>query len=148
MTHTILAENEHYLIQKVAILLMTLRIVSYMRGITRSRATAPCDNALPMVQEAVRMLERVEKRPVRLVGIGLYNLSGEEGRQLILDDLVEDAIRQREGERKAMLEALQRRYGLDFAAHLEQIFRLDTLHKTVEYMRRKRAAQRPASSRL
>ena len=88
------------------------------------------------------MLERIEKRPVRLVGIGLYNLSGEEGRQLILDDLVEDAIRQREGERKDMLEALQKRYGLDFAAHLEQIFHLDTLHKTVEYMRKKRAAQR------
>lgn len=115
-----------------------------MRGITRSRATAPCDNALPMVQEAVRMLERVEKRPVRLVGIGLYNLSGEEGRQLSLDDLVEDTIRQREGERKAMLEALQRRYGLDFAAHLEQILHSDTLHKTVEYMRRKRAARRQA----
>jgi hypothetical protein len=29
MTHTILAENEHYLIRKVAILLMALLIVQY-----------------------------------------------------------------------------------------------------------------------
>ena len=35
-----------------------------------------------------------------------------------------------------LLDALQKRYGLDFAGHLEQIYHGETLHKTVEYMRK------------
>ena len=34
------------------------------------------------------------------------------------------------------LGGLQARYGLDFAGHLDQIYQMDTLHKTIEYMRR------------
>ena len=37
-----------------------------------------------------------------------------------------------------MLGDLQNRYGLDFAAHLEELFQMDTLHKTIEYMRKHR----------
>ena len=35
-----------------------------------------------------------------------------------------------------LLAELGARYGLDFAGHLEQIYQTDTLHKTVEYMRK------------
>ena len=35
-----------------------------------------------------------------------------------------------------VLLALQSRYKLDFAGHLEQIYQADTLHKTIEYMRK------------
>ena len=37
-----------------------------------------------------------------------------------------------------LLEGLQARYHLDFAGHLEQIVHTETLHKTVEYMRKHR----------
>lgn len=107
-----------------------------MKGITRSRSTPTCDSAATICQEAVQLLKTVEKRPVRLVGVGIYNLSGEEGRQLTIEDFLTEAREQRDMEQKRMLDALQARYGLDFAGHLNQIYQMDTLHKTVEYMRK------------
>jgi DNA polymerase-4/DNA polymerase IV (DinB-like DNA polymerase) len=68
--------------------------------------------------------------------VSIYNLSGEEERQLSLDDLLENSARRKETELHALLEGLGQRYGLDFAGHLEQIYQTDTLHKTVEYMRK------------
>ena len=107
-----------------------------MKGITRSRATPPCDNAVMMYREATDLLGRVDRRPVRLVGVSIYNLSGEEGGQLRLEDYFGDTRREREKEKKALLDHLEERYGLDFAGHLDQIYQGEVLHKTVEYMRR------------
>ena len=41
-------------------------------------------------------------------------------------------------ERDSLLAGLGERYGLDFAGNLDKLFRLDTLHRTVEYMRKKK----------
>ena len=84
----------------------------------------------------LNLLREAQRRPVRLIGAGIYNLSGEEGRQLTLDDLSEDARHLRERKLRAALDALQRRYGLDFAGHLEDIYHSGTLHRTAEYMRK------------
>ena len=43
---------------------------------------------------------------------------------------------EQDAERQQLLDALQTRYGLDFAGHLTDIYQMDTLHKTVEYMRK------------
>ena len=107
-----------------------------MKGITRSRSTLVCDSAAAIYREAVRLLEKVEKRPVRLVGVGVYNLSGEREQQLIMESLFSESKGEQDEEIKQLLDALQKRYGLDFAGHLEQIYQMDTLHKTVEYMRK------------
>ncbi len=116
---------------------VTLKLTYYdMKGITRSRITPGCDSAVTIWQEAGRLLDQVEKRPVRLIGVSLYHLAGEEGRQLTLEDCFSDARQRRDAELKARLDALQDRYHLDFAGHLEQIYQADTLHKTVEYMRK------------
>ena len=82
------------------------------------------------------MLEPVERRPVRLIGVSLTNLSGEDGRQLTLEELAENETAAAEVERKRLLDALQEHYHLDFAGHLEEIYHSETLHKTVEYMRK------------
>ncbi len=116
---------------------VTLKLTYFdMKGITRSRLTPGCDSAVTIWQEAVRLLEGVEKRPVRLVGASIYHLSSEDGRQLTLEDFLTDTKERREEELKEMLDALQNRYHLDFAGHLDQIYQGDTLHKTVEYMRK------------
>lgn len=116
---------------------VTLKITYFdMKGITRSRLTSSCDCAVTIWQEAVRLLDNVEKRPVRLIGVSLYNLAGEEGRQLTLEDYFTDVRQSREAELKNMLDALQERYRLDFAGHLDQLDHMDTLYKTVEYMRK------------
>ena len=107
-----------------------------MKSITRSKLVGDCDDAVTIYETAVQLLRECAHRPVRLIGAGLYNLSGEEGRQLTFDDLSEDAQLLRETKLRQGLDALQAHYGLDFAGHLDEIFRGETLHKTVEYMRK------------
>lgn len=116
---------------------VTLKLTYFdMKSITRSRLTSACDCAVTIYREAVRLLDGVENRPVRLIGVSIYNLSGEEGRQLTMEDYFSDARPRREAELRELLDALRDRYRLDFAGHSEEIYRTDTLHKTVEYMRR------------
>ena len=116
---------------------VTLKLTySNMKSITRSKLVGTCDSAMTIYEETCQLLREAERRPVRLIGAGIYNLSGEEGRQLTLDDLMEDAQLQREEKLRQGLDALQARYKLDFAGHVDQIFQGDTLHKTGEYMRK------------
>ncbi len=97
---------------------VTLKLTySDMKAISRSRAIHSCNSAVPLYQEAMQMLTQVETRPVRLIGIGIYNLSGEEGRQLSLDDYFEETVSERASERKRLFDALQDRYQLDFSGH-------------------------------
>lgn len=107
-----------------------------MRSISRSHALPRTDDAAVIYREAALMLEQVERRPVRLIGVGLYNLSGEdEPVQLTFDDISEEQP-PNERERSEMLEHLHERYKLDFAGNLDKIYQWDTLHKTVEYIRK------------
>lgn len=107
-----------------------------MKGITRSRIVPDCDDAVTIYREALKLLEQVEPRPVRLIGVSLYNLSGEEGRQLSLEDLLGEEALVRKREQERLLAELGEHYHLDFAGHLEQLYHSQTLHKTVEYMRK------------
>ena len=85
---------------------------------------------------------------MRLIGAGLYNLSGSpEERQLSFDDQFSDQPDHDEKARKELLNRLQARYGLDFAANLEKIYHYEVLHKTVEYMRKFRARTSAANFR-
>lgn len=104
-----------------------------MKGITRSRIVPACDSAVTIYRESARMLDQIEKRPVRLIGTSIYNLSGDSARQLSFDDLLADSG---SGERQMLLDKLQQKYRLDFAGNLEKIYHGETLHRTVEYMRR------------
>ena len=116
---------------------VTLKLTYHdMKSITRSRKTSACNSATVIWQEAVRLLDNVEKWPVRLIGVSLYNLSGEEGRKLTVEDYFTETRQDQDAELQKMLDALQDRYQLDFAGHLNQIYQMDTLHKTVEYMRK------------
>ena len=113
---------------------VTLKLTYFdMKGITRSRIIPVCDSAVTIYQEAVKLLDNVEKRPVRLIGAGIYNLTGEEGQQLTIENFFAE---RQDAEMKRLLYALQARYRLDFAGHLDQLNQADTLHKTVEYMRK------------
>lgn len=107
-----------------------------MKNITRSRVTSSCESAAAIYREAVRMLEQVEKRPVRLVGTGLYNLSGDEGRQITLDDYIGDSAAEDRAFTEERLTAMGKRYGLDFAGHIEELYRGTVLYRTIEYMRK------------
>ncbi len=108
-----------------------------MKQITRSRIIGQTDSAVTIFEETSKLLEQVEHRPVRLIGAGLYNLSGEdEERQLTFDDLSGDVVPSCDDLRQSLLDGLQVRYGLDFAGNLEKLYNYEVLHKTVEYLRR------------
>ena len=108
-----------------------------MQNITRSKAIT-ADSAEAIYTEASKLLEKVEKRPVRLIGTGIYNLSGDEGRQMTLDDYLKDPAADKQEQEIIVkrLGELEARYGLDFAGHLEDIYHGNTLHRTIEYMRK------------
>ena len=117
---------------------VTLKLTySDMKNITRSRSPASCDCAVSIWREAVRLLDKVEKRPVRLIGVSLYNLTDEQERQLRLEGFDEEDAREREAERKRRFAALEARYHLDFEGHLTQLLHAETLHKTAEFMRKR-----------
>ena len=107
-----------------------------MKSITRSRSPVACDSAADIRREAVSLLDRVDRRPVRLIGVSLYNLTDGEERQLRLEDFDEEDEREREAERKRLFAGLRDRYQLDFEGHLEQLYHSETLHRTAEYMRK------------
>ena len=92
-----------------------------MQSITRSRSITAAGNAGTIYTEASKLLEHVEHRPVRLVGAGIYNLSGGEGRQLTIDDYLEDPDAEGQSVIDEKLGELQERYGLDFAGHIDDI---------------------------
>ena len=116
---------------------VTLKLTySNMKAITRSQIVFSADSPVDIYHTAVSLLEQVDRRQVRLIGTSIYNLSSEEERQLSLFDILEDSARIKRAELDNLLDGLREKYGLDFAGHLEQLYKTDTLHKTVEYMRK------------
>ena len=107
-----------------------------MKSITRSRVVASADSAGVIYTEIVMMLDQVEKRPVRLVGAGIYNLSGDDGWQMTMDAYLDDPDAEGRSIIDKRLSELNEKYGLDFAGHLEDIYRGNVLHRTIEYMRK------------
>ena len=118
---------------------LTLKVTyADMKGITRSGTGLLHDDAAAIWQEAARLLGQIERRPIRLIGVSLNHLSPEAERQLTFADVLPDEADGRALALSRLLEGLQARYHLDFAGHLEQIVHTETLHKTVEYMRKHR----------
>ena len=118
---------------------VTLKLTySDMKPRSKSRSVFETDTPVTIYDTATALLEQMEKQPVRLIGVSIYQLSREGERQIRLDDIIEDATKQKQTRLSTMLGDLQNRYGLDFAAHLEELFQMDTLHKTIEYMRKHR----------
>lgn len=115
---------------------VTLKLTySDMRSISRSRPIIMTNSAVSIYHEAEQMLDSIGERPVRLVGVGIQRLSDHEEGQMTIREFFEETAEQ-DAERRRLLDALHVRYGLDFAGHLTDIYQMDTLHKTVEYMRK------------
>ena len=109
---------------------------SDMKSITRSRLIPSTRSASVIYEEAVRLLGQVQQKPVRLVGVGIYHLTGEYGRQIRIDDLLPEIQEQEQWKLDLALQEAGQRCGLDFAGNLDKIFRGETLYKTIEYMRK------------
>ncbi len=118
---------------------VTLKITySDMKSITRSKLIPSTRSAVTIYEETERLLDQVPRKAVRLVGAGIYHLTGEYGRQLRFDDFMPEVKEQQEKKARIALETLGRRYRLDFAGKLEKVFQGETLYRTIEYMRKHR----------
>ncbi|MCR5065342.1 MAG: DNA polymerase IV [Bacteroidales bacterium] len=116
---------------------ITLKLTyTNMQTISRSRAlNYSTSSAVTIYNEAVALLDGVKWDPVRLIGVSIYNLSDGDVGQMVMRDMLEEETQQ-QAELQQLLDSMQQRYGLDFAGHLEQIFHWETMHKTIEYMRK------------
>ena len=109
-----------------------------MKSITRSKIVPEAVHSITIYREAVKLLSQVQHEPVRLVGVGIYNLTDGEYEQLVLEGFEPEQSQSPEEELERELQQLQTVYYLDFAGHLDQIYHGETLYKTIEYMRKKR----------
>ena len=117
---------------------ITLKITYYnMKSITRSKRISSNACAVTIYKETIKILDLIEKYPVRLVGAGIYNLSdNEEKNQFYMNELFEEQETKHNIELKEIFGALQKKYRLDFESNVDKIYQNDTLHKTIEYMRK------------
>ena len=110
-----------------------------MKSITRSRLIPTDRSAAVIYQEAIKLFDQVPQQPIRLIGTGIYHLTGEYGRQIRFDDLLPHVAEEKKQTIHHELLRLRERYGLDFEGNLDKIFHGETLYRTVEYMRKKRS---------
>lgn len=109
---------------------------SDMKTITRSKIVNSCDYAIEIQKEAISLLNQVELKTVRLIGTGVYNLSNSEIKQLSLDDFSMEKKDNIFKQTKNEFDRLKKKYNLDFEKNLSKIYKMETLFKTVEYMRK------------
>jgi len=80
------------------------------KKITRSKSSEPVNKADEIYNTAAGLLDKIEKRPVRLVGITLSGFTDNVATQLsLLDPVVDKQIEKRD----ALMLELQRKYGMD-----------------------------------
>lgn len=82
-----------------------------MKKITRSKTGETTNKADTIYNTAVALLDKVERRPIRLVGISLSGFTHEEERQLSLFDDTKES--ERAGKLDEVTIKLQRKYGMD-----------------------------------
>jgi len=88
---------------------ITLKITyGNMRAITRSKSGDATNRADEIYHTAGEMLDKIEKRPVRLVGISLSGFTKSAPRQISFEDIGSD---DRKGKLENMKFELQRKYG-------------------------------------
>jgi len=115
---------------------------SDMRTYSRSRISRSCDDPLSVQREAADMLDSLKKGPVRLIGVGLYNLSDRNVKQMTFDDYmdIDDGVRRLDD----ALEVLHKRYRFDFVRNIDRLSSLERLHGLAEHMRIQRYRQSKA----
>ena len=117
---------------------VTLKITySDMKTITRSVMAEHVKDPVVIYREALRMLEKIPRRKVRLVGVGMNRVEKEGTRQFTFEDYIEDIGARRAEELREEFGRLSTLYGFDFYANREKIFQGENVYRTVEYMRKK-----------
>ena len=93
---------------------ITLKITyENMQSITRSKSRLPTNQADDIYATASDLIDTIEKRPIRLVGISLSHLTEGESRQLSLDDIIDTHKKESKKSLDDKLLSLQQKFGAD-----------------------------------
>ena len=91
---------------------VTLKVkYANMKLITRSKSGAAIWRAKEIYEIASSLLDKVEERPVRLIGVGLSGLTETDFKQMTIDDIENQQTERRREALDDTLLSLQRRYG-------------------------------------
>ena len=116
---------------------VSLKITYYdMKTITRSRLTYSCDFAIEMQRVAISLLQQIDKKPIRLIGIGVYHLTKVDVKQLSFDDFISETNLV-EYHTKQEFDFLKNKYHLDFENNQMKLNHMETFFRTIEYMRKR-----------
>ena len=115
---------------------VSIKITYYnMKTITRSKIVYSSDTAIEIYKEALKLLNQIEQDSIRLIGVGVYNITTNRIKQLSFEDLKkEEDIEQNPLELE--LKILENKYHLDFINNIEKIYHMRTLYRVIEYMRK------------
>ncbi len=106
---------------------VTLKITFWdMKKVTRSRTTDPIQRAVDIYRIATELLEKIERHPIRLVGISLSGFTGAPLRQLSLFD--DETESQKSDKLDGVTMRLQRRYGMDIVKSGSEMMAERRLH--------------------
>lgn len=93
---------------------ITLKVTYWnMKSITRSKSGEATNNANDLYKVAAAMLDTIDKKPIRLVGIGVSNLTDTNARQLTLEELSNMQTNERKENLEKKLLGLQLKFGSD-----------------------------------
>jgi len=82
-----------------------------MKGITRAKTGDATNQALPVYRTAATLLDGIEKRPIRLIGISLSGLTDSDCRQLNLEDIGQAKQNRRKDKWEDTMLSLQKKFG-------------------------------------
>ncbi|MCR5757631.1 MAG: DNA polymerase IV [Selenomonas sp.] len=103
---------------------VTLKITyGDMTSITRSQACESTNDGYEIYQMGVALLKKIKREPVRLLGLGMQNLSSDYIRQLSFADMRE---RENVGDMEKAIKALEQRYRVDLS--------LEKMHSSFGYL--------------
>ena len=103
---------------------VTLKITyGDMKSITRSQTCESTNDGYEIYKLAAALLKKIKREPVRLLGLGMQNLSKEYIRQLSFDDLQQAG---RDNGMEQGIRALEQRYGVDLS--------LEKMHSSLGYI--------------
>ena len=109
---------------------------SNMKSISKRQQTIPIDSAIDIFDTAKILLEKIEKKSVRLIGVSIYNLFSQSIRQISFDDIINEETNYREKNLKNELYKLQQKYDYNFSNIFTQNENRVPLHELIEYMRK------------
>jgi len=107
-----------------------------MKSITRSKYVESCNNAIKIYEEAEKMFTLLERQAVRLIGVGIYNLSLNYIQQLSFTDILNNIEKSYNSLTTQKLYAMEKKYCIKFPANINKIFHSDNLQNIIEHMRK------------